>query len=107
MSDNHMNCHLWCRACILPLVCKSFREACEPQAVGNLWSHLALSARTLRTDAEQPYEERLSWVSSRMKQVNGLRHQTWQIRMLNSLINSNPLAAIHSTLDISSIDDCH
>ena len=75
MSDNHMSCHLCCRACILPLVCKAFREACDPQAVGNLWSHLALSARTLRSGAEQPYEERLSWVSFRMKQVKGPWHQ--------------------------------
>ena len=31
----------------------------------------------------------------------------WQVWLLDSLIKSNPLAAIHSTLDISSIDDCH
>ena len=75
MSDNHMTCLLCCRACVLPLVCKTFREACDPQAVGNLWSCLALSASILGSEFDRPYKERLLWVSSRMKQVDGVQHE--------------------------------
>lgn len=69
MSDNSANSGTMCRACCFPLICKAFKEASDPQAVGNLWSCLALSARSLRIVGDLPYEQRLSWVGSRIKQV--------------------------------------
>lgn len=78
MSDNFMTADMSCRACCFPLVCKAFSEACDPQAVGNLWSSLALSASTLSSTGDVPYEQRLTWVGARIKQVSINLRQTSQ-----------------------------
>ena len=71
-----MTAYVSCRACCFPLVCKAFSEACEPRAVGNLWSSLAISASTLSSGGEVPYEHRLTWVGARIKQVSIIFYKT-------------------------------